>query len=522
VIRLLGFLAVVAAMMAFAESASASVAAVEGRSVLTATDSATQKTATALCTPGKKILGAGISVSSAGHRLLRAVRPHATLTGVTFEASEDQDGDEDTWRFNAVARCATAPAGLERIAVTSATNSTQKTVTATCSPGKQVTGVGGEITGGAGEVWLDDLRPEAGLTSVAVQGVEDENGTAAAWSVTAYAICSVPVGGLERVVADSASTSENKSATAECSAGKLALGAGGALLGGEGRVLGRMVFSTGATAEGVEDDDGTTTSWMVRAFAICAHTARRIVAVSGPASHPNQSATANCPNGFVPTGGGGGLEGASGEVRLAQEGAGRAFGSEDETGAMSNWTVSAFAICHSSMPGLELRASESALNSLSPKSAARTCSAGKLLTNVAAAPFGSSSPFGGQVLVTALRPETDLGGAGAIAHEDETGTTVDWRVKLQIMCATPPPGLELVTKQSPATSNLDRSVVLSCSTGKTLLGTGAEIHGGSGQVMMDDIRPHSLLNSVAVTAVEDETGTTDPWSLRAYAICANA
>jgi hypothetical protein len=62
-------------------------------------------------------------------------------------------------------------------------------VTAACAPGFKVHGLGGDITGGAGQVTMDDLPRQTSLDSVTVTGVEDENGTAANWSLRAYAIC---------------------------------------------------------------------------------------------------------------------------------------------------------------------------------------------------------------------------------------------------------------------------------------------------------------------------------------------
>ena len=58
---------------------------------------------------------------------------------------------------------------------------------ATCPAGKNLLGTGGE--GGGSAVVMDDLRPNAALTSVTVTGIEDETGKESDWDVTAYAIC---------------------------------------------------------------------------------------------------------------------------------------------------------------------------------------------------------------------------------------------------------------------------------------------------------------------------------------------
>lgn len=80
--------------------------------------------------------------------------------------------------------------GLERVAATSATHSPDwQGVAATCPSGKGVLGAGADITGGEGQVVLDDVSPSSTLTYVFALGFEDQDGTTANWSITAYAIC---------------------------------------------------------------------------------------------------------------------------------------------------------------------------------------------------------------------------------------------------------------------------------------------------------------------------------------------
>jgi hypothetical protein len=67
-----------------------------------------------------------------------------------------------------------------------------------------VLGAGAEVSSAGGQVSLEDVRPVSGMTGVAVRGQEDETGNAGNWSVTAYAICSNPVAGLQRVSLKSA------------------------------------------------------------------------------------------------------------------------------------------------------------------------------------------------------------------------------------------------------------------------------------------------------------------------------
>ena len=82
--------------------------------------------------------------------------------------------------------------GLERVASTSVSNSSNKSATATCPAGKSLVGLGGELSGASGEVVIDDYTPNELLTSATVTGNEaiDLDGAYAGnWTVTAYAIC---------------------------------------------------------------------------------------------------------------------------------------------------------------------------------------------------------------------------------------------------------------------------------------------------------------------------------------------
>ena len=514
-------------VVCFPASAAASVAALERREAASATDSVGFKGAIPSCTAGKKVLGTGVNPTSNGQLALKTVRPNAALTNVTVQASEDEDGFAGNWQVVGYAQCAVPPAGLERIAVTSAGTSANKTVTATCSPGKQVTGVGGDITGGGGQVALDDLQPNPAMTDVTVQGVEDEDGTTDSWSVTAYAICSFPVEGLERVLAKTGSTSATKSVTVACPPGKQVLGAGGLLSGGAGRLLSTVSTGTAmthVTVRGIEDDDGTATSWLARAFAICANTAVRVFNTTATNSAASKSTSATCPAGKVQTGGGGEITGGGGQVRFDQPGgAGSALGMEDGNGTSALWYARAFSICHTALAGREALLASGALNSTNPKSTLRACPDGKLLTNAAAASYDANgTSFGNHIILDDITPNPALTGMFATAFEDESGTAASWRVNAYAICATPPPGLELVAAQSSETSPPSNSATATCPLGKTLLGTGADLSGAIGEVVIEDIRPDVLLRSVTATAAEDETGVTSEWFVRALAICADA
>lgn len=82
------------------------------------------------------------------------------------------------------------------------------------------------------------------------------------------------------------------------------------------------------------------------------------------------------------------------------------------------------------------------------------------------------------------------------------------------------PGLELRVKGSgPANSAPNNTATADCPPGKGLLGLGGKSEGGAGQVVLDALAPTN--DSVTVRGSEDQDGTADTWSVRAYAICAD-
>ncbi len=73
------------------------------------TDSATNKSVTAACPTGKKVVGTGHEiVNGKGQVLLDDVVPSPDLTSVRAEAFEDQDGTTNNWSITVYAVCANA------------------------------------------------------------------------------------------------------------------------------------------------------------------------------------------------------------------------------------------------------------------------------------------------------------------------------------------------------------------------------------------------------------------------------
>jgi len=260
------------ALVQVAGAAPAS-AAVPGLQVVSATsvlDSNTLKAVTATCPSGKRVVGTGFHLlGGQGDVILDDLRP--TATTVTVQAGEDQDGTTANWKITALAVCANPLPGLEIVTVTSAFGqSTSKGAFAFCPSGKQLVGTGAELTNGFGQVSIGNLTVSQNTTSAF--GIDDQDGYSGGWSVTAYAICANPLPGL--TIATGASqfdSSTQKIASANCPAGKKALGLGWGM-GGDGQTYLNFagIGDTGVTLVANEDDDGYFDNWQMNPAVICA------------------------------------------------------------------------------------------------------------------------------------------------------------------------------------------------------------------------------------------------------------
>ncbi len=223
-------------MIAITPPASAAVPGLVRVSANSPTDSL-DKAVTVTCPAGKKVINAaGLILAANGEVVMDDILPNSALTSVTVTANET-DGFTGVWSVAAIAHCAFSPPGLARVTATSASNSLDKSVTATCPAGKNVIGVGGEITGGGGEVIMDVLAPDSTLTSVTVTGNEDTSTFGGSWSILAHAICANPLAGLVRVNAATASNSTDKGITVVCPAGKVVVGSGADINPATGEVV---------------------------------------------------------------------------------------------------------------------------------------------------------------------------------------------------------------------------------------------------------------------------------------------
>ena len=96
------------------------------------------------------------------------------------------------------------------------------------------------------------------------------------WTANVFAICANPLRGQQRLSTSTAFDSENNGARAECP-GQLATGSGAEIVGVTGEVVidsaypidGSATTPTATTVYG-QEEDATTGSWYITAFALCA------------------------------------------------------------------------------------------------------------------------------------------------------------------------------------------------------------------------------------------------------------
>lgn len=194
-----------------------------------------------------------------------------------------------------------------------------------------------------------------------------------------------------------------------------------------------------------------------------------------------------------------------------------------------DYRVTVYAICATPRPGLTLVSNSTGSDSAPSKSVTASCPAGKKVVGVGGHVTDgyrvelvgpSELAYVGQVLMNGLFPNAALTSVQVNAFEDEDGFDENWSLTAYAICATPPPGLVLVSNSTLANSSFLKIAAASCPAGKNLLGTGGLLSGG-GEVVIDDILPAKSLTSATVTAVEDQSGFGGDWNASAYAICAN-
>jgi hypothetical protein len=82
-------------------------------------------------------------------------------------------------------------------------------------------------------------------------------------------------------------------------------------------------------------------------------------------------------------------------------------------------------------------------------------------------------------------------------------------------------GLKRVFNSSTSNSDPFKTALVSCPPGKKVISAGATINGEVGKIVLTAIDPNSTLTGVTAQASETGNGTVSPWTVTAYAICAD-
>ncbi|MDP4505912.1 hypothetical protein [Nonomuraea turcica] len=230
------------------------------------------------CPDGKRVLGVGADLDGARGKVVidQVVPTTYSVNAYAYEyGSRYNTGTGDDWRLRVWAFCGN-PHGATVISSRESNfdPDDSKVVTAPCPAGYDVLGSGAQLDGARGEVVIDEMIPSA--TSVAVGAIEDDRGLNANWKIRAYAICAENrPAGLEIVSRDGdgpITSDDNDSTYAHCP-GKQALGSGFDIMdgGGETGIEKLIPGSDTVVTTAVEDWDGNSRDWFVRAYVICAN-----------------------------------------------------------------------------------------------------------------------------------------------------------------------------------------------------------------------------------------------------------
>jgi hypothetical protein len=171
------------------------------------------------------------------------------------------------------------------------------------------------------------------------------------------------------------------------------------------------------------------------------------------------------------------------------------------------------------VPGLQYVATHSGFDSVVYKSVTVSCPAG---LRVVGAGFELTGAVGSVVLDDFIPSTTSVTvGAGEIvgAGEPSDGTTASWSVGATAVCASPPPGLQIVSQPSSFGPGGARQATATCPAGKQLIGAGSSLSNGFGQISVKALDISTT--AATASAIDDEDGYSGPWSVSAYAVCAD-
>jgi len=140
-----------------------------------------------------------------------------------------------------------------------------------------------------------------------------------------------------------------------------------------------------------------------------------------------------------------------------------------------------------------------------------SCPSGLVVMGAGADVSMAGSPY---VVLDQLIPDKDS--VSVYAYEWEKGTNLIWGLRVWAVCAAPPGGMVTKWVTQSGSSPVNRVVTATCPAGTVVYGTGWQIEGARGQVIVDHVIPTKT--SVSISAYEIDGGITSGyagnWSLR--------
>lgn len=252
-------------------------------------DSNTERTVTATCPAGTRVLGGGAWTGYNPDVHITGMLPNAAANSVTAYARNHGPSTED-WFMAARAFCAPAPPGLIYVVdFTGGDSSPSKSLYAWCPPGRKVLGVGGRVTApDTSRVILTAMHPTGTGNGAEVAAVERPGGYAGNWFLHAWAVCADPPEGWD--IAAAYDDDGDGDAMAWCQpVTSQRLTGGGILINPalsdvytsmirtdgivqpDGDVINAGIFAEASWTGRDRDDPGTGHDWRVKAFSICVH-----------------------------------------------------------------------------------------------------------------------------------------------------------------------------------------------------------------------------------------------------------
>lgn len=265
--------------------------------------------------------------------------------------------------------------------------------------------------------------------------------TSAVGAVLTATPAAAAVSGWETVRGQPSATNSEilKNSTASCPGNKVVVGAGYEMNGATGDIILDDLIPTASTVtvQAGEDGDGTSLTWNVVAWAVCAfRPAGYEIRPGFSATAPGglRMAQATCTGNRRVIGTGANLSAGFGQISISNllldETNVFAWGTDDQDGFGGSWSITAYAICADPLPGLRSVSDTSLFDSNVQKRADPNC--GDQPGQVS---LGFGWGIGGSGQVVAVFGRSDSFRGTVIASEDDDGFFENWSIGVTVRCA---------------------------------------------------------------------------------------